>query len=251
MSTLLLLASSLAFAADEQLLRFGLSVDGTPAGSREIRVRYLPPDPELGGFETRIVESVMKIDAPMGASRWTHTHRCNGRSTDAGSSFTCAVKENGASREVQGRRNKDLTWTVTVVDAKGRTSRDLRSSEVSLSSMDLLDPTAYLRLLDQPEAALLSAESGVVLRGPVRDLGESTLQIAGQTLPVRRLGFSAESTTSTFSYGLDGLLLAYEMVAAGHTVRATLTQPPPARDFGDVMVIPFGGEGTSVTETPL
>jgi hypothetical protein len=41
------------------------------------------------------------------------------------------------------------------------------------------------------------------------------------------------------------------MVAAGHTVRATLTQPPPARDFGDVMVIPFGGEGTSVTETPL
>ena len=230
---LLLFASSLAFA-DEQTLRYELSLDGQKVGSREVKLRYLPPDPELGGFETRVIESVLTLDAAHG-----------------GSSFTCAVKENGVAREVQGRRNRDLTWTVTTVTAQGAVSKELRSSEAALSSLDLLDPTSHLRLLDGPDAAVLIAESGDALRGPVSDLGEGTVSAGGQLLSAHRYAWGPTAARSTFAYGQDGLLLAYEMAFAGHTLRATLAAPPTPRDFGDVLVVPFGGENSAVIETPL
>lgn len=245
------LVSAEAQAAAEQVLDYDLRIDGQKVGSRTLRIRYLPADVEAGGGETRILTSTLSLDATAGTQRWTLESRCSAVASDTTSSFTCAVRENGALREVAARRQNDGSWAGTITDAKQKGSYTWRRSEVSLSSMDLADPILHAQLYDAPSAGLLVAEAGVAVAGAVVDGGEEEIKVGGQTVTVHRYSWTPSTGKLSFSWSNEGILLAYELSALGKTVKAVAKSLPPARDYGEVEMVPFGGENTIVREEPL
>lgn len=245
------LAPADARADAEQSLEYDLRIDGQKIGSRTLLIRYLPADVEAGGGETRILTSTLALDAVVGAQRWTLQSRCSAVASDRTSSFTCAVRENGALREVSARRQPDGSWSGTITDDKQKASYTWRRSEVTLSSMDLADPVLHAQLYDGPSAGLLVTEAGVAVPGAVQDGGEAELKVGGQSVTVHRYSWTPSTGKMSFSYSSEGLLLAYELAALGKTVTAVVKSLPPPRDYGDVQMVPFGGENTVVREEPL
>lgn len=230
---------SIAFGG-EQSLRYTLSLDGKSVGHRDVTVRYLPS----GTGEVRILETWTEINASVAGAPITWRNRATAKAGVGAPGFTSSLDENGTLREVQARVLPDRRWQVTVVEAGETKTWTLRGGEVTLSSLDLLDPQRRLLLTDGRDAAsLLMAEVGNVLTGAVEDLGEGTVKVAGQDVDVHRWGFTPDTGRIELAWTADGLLVSYQMAWMGRRLTGVLDALPPPPEFGEIQIAPGLGGG--------
>ncbi len=245
--TLLLLAASLVGMAhaDEQELRYTLLVDGKPVGSREVSIRYLPPD-ELGGEETRILNSFMvldgrKIGVPVELKVRASAHFGGGTE-----GFVATVSRNAKTWQVQADQAPDGSWEVRKREGKELSHWSLRRSEVDLSSLGFMDPDRSELLEGKSSARVLMAETGQVWSGAWTAKGETELSIGGTTHRADVHLWSPDEGAMKLTRAEDGLLLRYATVVLGREVVAELQEVPPPRSFGTIdvdMQIGAGGLG--------
>lgn len=235
---------ALAFGG-EQTLTYDLTMDGKHIGQRELTLRYI----QTSTGEVRILETYTELNASAAGQTWTLKNRAT---LKAGGTpgFTSNIEENGKLREVQGRMLPDRRWLVTVTEGGKTQTWTLRASEINLSSLDLLDPSRHALLLDNRTANVLVAETGGVLPGPVEDLGEGTLTIGGEEVPVHRAAWTPETGRMELAWSMDGLLLSYETQVLGRKLKAQVTEVPPPPTFGTVETPALQSSG-SVNEEAL
>ena len=160
-------------------MRYSLHLDGVPVGDRQVEIRYLPP-PEGELDQARMIRSTMSLDISLDRRSYRMVSRVSAMHGPSGTNFVTSVQENEAVREIQARAERDGAWSVSGLEKGDRTGWTFRRGEVGVTSMELLDPERYRRLLDGSLAPMLVAETGQVMLGQVRDLGEAQMQIAGQ-----------------------------------------------------------------------
>ena len=224
----LLALCALAFGG-EQKLTYDLTMDGKHVGHRDLTVRTM----QSSTGEVRILESFTEFSVSMAGQ----TYQMKNRATlKAGGTpgFTSNIEENGKLREVQGRMLPDRRWLVTVTEGGQVKTWTLRASEITLSSLDLLDPVRHTLLLNGTNANLLLAETGGISAGTVEDLGESALTIGGEEVMVQRAAFTPETGRMELSWSSDGLLLAYQTRVLGRELKGVVTELPAPLSFGTV-----------------
>lgn len=224
----LLACCALAFGGSQKLT-YDLTVDGKHVGQRELTVRTIPSS----SGEVRILESFTELTVSVAGQSYQLKNRAT---LKAGGTpgFTSNIEENGKLREVQGRMLPDRRWLVTVTEAGQVKTWTLRASEITLSSLDLLDPVRHALLLNGASANLLVAETGGISAGAVEDLGEGALTVGGVEVMVRRAAFTPDTGRMELSWSSDGLLLAYETRVLGKAVKAVVTEVPAPLTFGTV-----------------
>jgi hypothetical protein len=244
------LPSAVAPKVATQSLSYTLRIGDKVVGKREVKVRHVP-GPTLESEETRIIESWIDVDAEIAGQQVKVRQRATARASGGRLSFTSVNDENGRVSEVQGKRLGDGRWLINIVDRTGARSFEYRKSQVDLCTLDLLDPELHRRLTDKSTARVLLVETGDVLEGPAKDLGESTLKVGATELPVTRATFTPTQGRLTMDWNLEGLLVAYEIGFMGQRMSATVTAPPDARVWGEVSVPLRFGAGVEVGEDEL
>ena len=114
----------------------------------------------------------------------------------------------------------------------------LPASSVQLSSLELVDPVRHRELTGRARAEVLAAETGTLLVGLVADLGEGTVEVGGQALPVHRWQWSPAAGQVELAWTPEGILVAYETDWMGMELSARLRAAPEARSFGEIGTIP-------------
>lgn len=237
LSLFALIASALA---GEQSLRYSLSLDGKSVGHRDVTVRYLP----AGAGEVRILETWTEIDATLAGAPVRWRNRATAKAGVGAPGFTSSLDENGTLREVQARVLPDRRWQVTVVDQGESKTWTLRGGEVTLSSLDLLDPQRHLLLTDgRASASLLMAEAGNVLTGAVEDLGDGRVKVGGEEVEVHRWAFTPDTGRIELAWTADGTLVSYQMSWMGKRLTGVLDALPPPPEFGEIQIAPGLGGG--------
>lgn len=245
MLSLSLLLWCAAASAGEQHVVYDLKLDGSSVGKRELTLRYL----QTSAGEIRILESYTELKVTVAGV--SHTIKSRSSAKAGGSpAFTNTIDEDGKLREIQGRLLPDRRWMVTIAEGKDLKTWYYRGSEITLSSMDLLDPRRHLLLLDSSVAHLLAAETGVVTSGAVQDLGERTLQVSGQDVTARCASWTPETGAMEMCWGEDGLLLSYGTSLLGRTITAVATEIPAPATFGNIDA-PALQTGGTMSEEPL
>jgi hypothetical protein len=213
-------------------LSYALTMDGKSVGTRDVTITTMASDANTAA--PRVLSSYTTLSVSIAGVPWTFQQRASALVSNGRSSFTSSVNENGTLREVQSRQLNDGSWTVVVVEKGSTGSGNLRASEVDLTSMDLFDPEARTRLTGNSRVKLLASETGTVLEGPVEDLGESLVRIAGKDVSVHRYAWTSAAGRMEFSWSMDGLLVGYQTSVLGKKVEALLTQAPAGISYGDV-----------------
>jgi len=234
----------------EQKLVYDLLVDGKTVGHRDVTVRYLPPD-DLVPAETRIIESLQELETTIKGLPVKMRTRSSARSSDSSSSFVSSHELNGKVSEVQGHRDNDGRWLVTILAGGKVSTWEYRRSEVDLTTMDLVDPAQPPPLNDNASAKVLVAEAGVIMTGVVRDLDESKVKVGGRQVPVHRWDWTPPDGKVELSWSLDGVLVDYEAAFMGTTLDARLRQLPEPRTFGTIDMEPLKSGDTKVIEEDL
>ena len=239
-----------AAKVSSQRIVYDLRLGEKVVGKREVTVRHVP-GPTRDAPETRILESWTDVQTEI-AGRSVHVRqRATARANGTRLQFTAVNDENGRKTEVQGRRLSDGRWLITVIDSSGSRSFEYRKSQVDLCTLDLLDPELHRRLTDRPTARVLLVETGDVIEGPAKQLGEATVSVGGVELPVTRATFTPAEGRLTMDWNLEGLLVAYEIGFLGQRLQAKVKNPPAPRVWGEVAVpLRFGG-GRDVGENAL
>lgn len=233
-----------------QTLSYTLRIGDKVVGKREVTVRHVP-GPTLESEETRILESWIEVDAEIAGQQVKVRQRATARASGGRLHFTSVNDENGRISEVQGKRLNDGRWLIHIVDRTGARSFEYRKSQVDLCTLDLLDPELHRRLTDKSTARVLLVETGDVLEGPAKDLGEATLQVGAVELPVTRATFTPSLGRLTMDWNLEGLLVSYELGFMGQRMTATVSTPPEPRVWGEVSVPLRFGAGVEVGEDEL
>jgi len=166
-------------------------------------------------------------------------------SNDPGS-FHSVVKENGSPREIQGRWDPLIGWTITTVTRRQAVTRDVPNAYVDLSTADLIDPGAPSSLLRLDFARILAAETGDVWEGAVEPIGDKELTIAGRAVPVEGVAWMSPEGRTEFWYSSEGYLVQYRMRVLGFEVEGVLTKPPPPGL--DEFAVPVGRPQVSVSD---
>jgi len=219
--------------AGEQHLVYDLSVDGAAVGTREVTVTYLTRP----SGERHLVESYTHIAAP-GLSLESHG---SGLSTPGGAQLSSATERDGKRSSVAAQELPTGGWQVTVVS--GGKQNDRTEAEVRLSTFDLADPGRIGMLDSVGTFGVVLAETGDVLVGTLALGKPSTVNIAGQSIPVSTYVLSTSSGTARFMVTSDGTLLRSEMTLLGLDLVGTLRALPPARDYGAVETVEGLGGG--------
>ena len=233
-----------------QSLAYTLRIGDKVVGKREVNVRHVP-GPMVESEETRIIESWIEVEAEIAGQQVKVRQRATARASGGRLSFTSVNDENGRVSEVQGKRLGDGRWLINIVDRTGGRSFEYRKSQVDLCTLDLLDPELHRRLTDKSTARVLLVETGDVLEGPAKDLGEATLKVGEVELPVTRATFTPPQGRLTMLWNLEGLLVSYEIGFMGQRMTATVNEPPDARVWGEVSVPLRFGAGVDVGEGEL
>ena len=221
-----------ASAEEPRTVAFDLLMNGEVVGFREVTLRYLPPEEGLRENEVRITQSWTEIDATIAGWVLTIRNRTTSHASDYSSSFTSSISVNGDLSEVQGRAIEDGRWSVSEVHNGRLSTRELRRTEVDLSTMDLLDPVRSQLIVNHTDVHLLSAETGEVLNGIVEDLGEQEIQTRDRTVAVHRWGVDTNKGRIELAWDSEGLLLDASMVIRGQTIETRLRELPPMREYG-------------------
>lgn len=230
-------------ASFQHQLSWDLSVNGNPIGHRDVTVKYVAGD----AATRRIVESWTELDGSVGPLRLRYRQRMTATAEGRDpASFQSVIDENGRTREVQTRWTPAGWVVTTVADGRARTVT-LDASRVDLSTADLFDPDSRLGFRSRDGARVLSAETGELLQGPVVDLGDSVVDVHGETVPVHGWAWDAAEGRSTFWYSAEGYLVSYEWKLLGFAVSAKLRAPPP----GGVDDFPVAIGRIAVEELPL
>ncbi len=231
-------------------LKFQLKQGSTVVGHRDVKIRNMavikPGDPEV-----RIMESWTEVKLPIAGRTVSARQRATARTSRGRTQFTAVTDEDGRMREVQGKRLEDGRWSLSVVEGGKVAGQELRPGLVQLSTLDLLDPDARLRLLDRPTARLLLVETGEIMEGRVENLGEGSLQIGGTEVLVERIALHAPAGRLLLQWNLEGVLVAYELTVLGQKLEATVSEAPKARSWGTVEAPTRFGRGAEVGESEL
>mgnify|MGYP001808283695 CR=1 FL=1 len=228
-----------AYADDTQSITYDLVMSGSVVGHRELSIRYLDPHEDQEG-EVRILESWTEIDARIRGLPVQIRNRATARATDSRGSFSSSMSINGSIEEIQGRQLPDGQWQLTRVRENQIAEQLIRRTEVDLSSLDLFDPVRGNLFVAPGPVGVVSVETGLLLRGPVEDLGEEELTIDGQTVLVNRWGFDSDEGRVELSRSIEGLILGWTMNIEGEELRATARSVPPERSFDTIA--PLFGE---------
>lgn len=215
----------------DQVLRYSLDLEGVPVGERQVEIRYLPP-PEGELDQARMIRSTMSLEINLDRHSYRMISRVSAMHGPSGTNFVTSVQENEAIREIQARAERDGAWSVSGLENGERTGWSFRRGEVGVTSMEMLDPERYRRLLDGPTAPMLVAETGQVMLGQIQDMGETQMQIAGQQVNVHRIGWVSEAGAMELNYSENGLLLDYSLDFLGKRLHARLEQLPNERSWG-------------------
>ena len=165
--------------ASDQVLNYELLLDGKSVGKRQVELRYLPPPPgELD--QSRMIRSTLELEVVVARQAYRLNSRVSALHGPSGTNLSASVMENGQAREIQARAEPDGSWSVTGLESGARTTWTFERSAVVLSSMELLDPERYLRVLDRTASPMLIAENGQVATGQVEDMGEVQIEVAGE-----------------------------------------------------------------------
>lgn len=231
-AALAVFSASPVLAEDSRTMAFDLVMNGEVVGSREITLRYLPPEEGLREHEVRITQAWTEIDTVVAGWELSIRNRATAHASDHRSSFTSSLSVNGELSEIQGRSLEDARWSVSEVRSGKLFTRELRRTEVDLSTMDLLDPIRSQSIVGRSDIKLLSAETGTVLTGVVEDLGESELTLGDRTVAIHRWGIDTNEGRMELAWDAEGLLVESSMVIRGQTVQTRLRALPPPREYG-------------------
>lgn len=226
------LSAAPAMAEDPRTVAFDLLMNGEVVGSREVTLRYLPAEEGVSDHEVRITQTWTQIDADIAGWTFTVRNRTTSHATDFRSSFTSSVSVNGDLSEIQGRTIDSGRWKVSEIRSGKHSTRELRRTEVDLSTMDLLDPVRSQIITDLTRVQLLSAETGDVLIGVLEDLGEGDLTVGDRTVAVHRWGVDTPEGRVELAWDAEGLLLESSMVIRGQVIETRLKEIPPPREYG-------------------
>lgn len=219
---------------DAQALLYDLRVGGQLVGTREVTLRYLRT--EAG--DVRVIESYTDFEVALPTGPFRFRNRASARVSNRDASFTSAVDENGHGREIQARQRGGGAWKVTVIEDGAVRQATLEPGQVDLCSLELLDPVRRAELTGRPRAEVLAAETGTLMDGAVAEVGEGTVTVNGEVVPVQRWTWTPAAGPIELSWSLDGLLVSYTSQWMGKELRASLRELPTARSFGDIGEIP-------------
>ena len=226
------LTAAPAMAEEPRTVAFDLLMNGEVVGSREVSLRYLPAEEGVSDHEVRITQTWTQIDADIAGWTFAVRNRTTSHATDLRSSFTSSVSVNGDLSEIQGRTIDDGRWQVSEIRSGKHNTRELRRTEIDLSTMDLLDPVRSQVITDLTRVQLLSAETGDVMVGVLEDLGEGDLTVGGRTVAVHRWGVDTSEGRLQLGWSAEGLLLESSMVIRGQVIETRLKEVPPPREYG-------------------
>ena len=240
-----------AFAGQQQLV-YDIFAGSRQVGTRTVDVRVLPPDGDTIP-ETRLITAITRFDAKVAGMDYRLHSRADARVTDRKISFVTTTVTNDQPVEIQARQDSNGMWLVTAVTRGSVQEMRYRKMDVSLTSLDLFDPTRR-QLLDpeRGKADVLLAETGTVVEGPVRDSGNVTVQVGTTSVVGHRIEFGAPTGTIALVSSEDGVLLAHEVTVLGKKLSARLKQLPPPRSWGEVdLSVEFVQPGMSIHEQEL
>jgi hypothetical protein len=214
---------SIAMASPvEQQLRWDLSVEGQSIGHRDLKIKFIPSQGEM----LRIVESWTELEGAIGPVELRYRQRLTAHASNEPASFHAVIDQNGSPSEVQARYTVN-GWWVTVADAGRSRTVDVPVNRIDLSTADLIDPESRVALSRFEKVRLLSAETGDIWEGAVRDLGASEVRVADQNIPVQGYAWDGPQGTSKFYYSDEGYLVRYHMKMSGFGMEGVLAGPPP------------------------
>lgn len=216
--------------AGDQKLNYDLSIDGKSVGHRDVTITWLPG----AAGEVRLIQSYTEIDATVLGAHYAMKNRAGGKVGGGAPSFNSSVDDNGTIREIQGRLLPDRRWSVSISEKGKNETYNLRPTEMGLTSLDLLDAERSRNLWGASTARVLMVETGGVLSGPVEDLGESTVKIAGEEIVVHRYAWTPETGRSEFAWTADGVLVGYQSTVLGKTLAGTLRALPLPPTMGEI-----------------
>jgi hypothetical protein len=227
-----------------------LTIGGRPVGKQTVTIRYRPPrDPK--GEETRIIEVYTELRGSIAGKELFYTSRQTGRAAGRTMSFTSVVDENGARREVQGRRHKDGSWTLVTNAGGADEVQELRRSQANLCTMDLYDPKLHDILVDAPSRMLLVSETGVVVQGTTENIGEVAATIGQTESTVERMAFEGSGLKLQFDWNLEGVPVAWQGQILGQRVTARAKLAPAPRAWGRTSVSSRFDNGNAIRESDL
>jgi hypothetical protein len=250
LTLLALLALAAPALAGEQVLTYDLVLAGQTVGTRTLTIKHLPEEPGVSGA-SRLLESWTELEATVAGKSVKFTGRASMRATETRMSYTSTFDQDGTRVQVQGRQDSDGSWQLTRREKGTAQEISYRRSEVDLSTFDLLDPSLRKRAVESASTDVLIAETGVVVNGPARDLGEDTVRLGGLEVPVNRWAWDPTAGAMEVAWTQDGLPVQYSLQFLGQKLTATARELPPS-DWGSVQVKTFQTtSGGSVLEEEL
>lgn len=239
---LLLLATTAALAEERvERLTWALSIGDVQVGTRTATITL----EQRGRTTLRSIDAMTKVSGTIAGRSLSWTQRLTAFADEGPAAFHAVMDEDGRAREVQGRWAIG-GWTVSAVDKAGPRTMQAAPHRIDLSTVDLFDPRAVVRLGDLQTAKLLSAETGDVWEGTVTALGGSTVAIRGQEVAVQGFSWASPAGASSFWYDAEGWLVRFEMTVVGRRIQGVLTAPPPASP--DSFVLDVGGGGVDAQD---
>lgn len=230
---ILLAVTASASAFEEGVTELGLvwmlTVDGTPAGTREVRVFY----EGQSGDRVRIFEAYTELDDLEQKRRKrkdpevSYRQRLTANSHEgAPASFHSTLDLQGAPVEVQARWASG-TWRLAVTDHGGTRTTTVNPSRIDLSTVDLFDPESTRRLAGREYARILDAASGAIVEGPVVALGPTELTLSGEPMWVEGWEWQTPEGPWRLWYAWNGFVVRFEGPVGGKRVDAKLIGGAP------------------------
>ena len=203
---------------------WGLTVDGVPVGTREVRVRY---EGEETGRRIRIVEAYTDLSGGKKKEAFAFQERLTANSHESfPASFHAVSSANGAPREVQARFGEGV-WHVMLATAEGEQNLTVNAGHIDLSTVDLLDPESERRLAHYEHVRILSSDLGRVLQGDVVALGATEISVGGEIILAEGFELRTSEGSWRYWYASNGFLLRYEEPRLGRAVVGTMIGSAP------------------------
>jgi len=193
-----------------------------------------------GGASSRLIKSFERVDVTLAGVSYSLRSRISGRNTDGSGRVTVNLSENGDKRQMAVHRDFSGFWHVDRKGGGGDSLITYRRNQVTVSSLDLLDPEMYRLFAREGRATVLDLNSGELVSGVVAALGESEMVIGGESVIVRNFELRSDTGLASFSWSSDGLLLAYAIDLLGTVFEARVRTVPTTRSWGDVSPVTGG-----------